>query len=151
MSGVLAMAQHPQVDAVYIKALIDSLDDSSCTNKGKINIGGAQEEGSTFGVKWLRHQALSNVIGKAVQVSSSPGAGVARYNFDVLSGYLESFPILETVAKKFQGTPLPMPPKLPKPSPEALGAVQSFLQEKTDTLAFACKPSSCLVLAPFSC
>ncbi|KAL8434832.1 hypothetical protein ACSSS7_002869 [Eimeria intestinalis] len=136
MAAVVALARAPHVDAVFVKAIMETLDLDGCPPDTTMEIHdlfGEKHEVSTSG---LRKRLLAKRIGLTVQDHSPDHHPIADYNRKVFDLYLQAFPVFEALALRAQGQPVSLPPTAPEPTPQRRGALLRAIQQAVEAHAF---------------
>lgn len=143
MSLLVALAQAPELDPVIIKEFYNSLNFDQCNDDIELQLTDKYGKKHKTSLKELRQRALASLIAKAIRISPNLSDGVLSNNYQTLRLYLSSFDTLEILAQNIQGEDMPLPQSGSPPSPELMGILQDFIQERAEAVTMSCKLYEC--------
>ncbi|KAL8439982.1 hypothetical protein Efla_004770 [Eimeria flavescens] len=102
-TALLALAQPPHVDSVFIRVFIDSLNFATCSDAYNVEFISSKGRHVSMTAREIRERVLIERIRRSLRMSVDSSHPLARYNYQLQEMFLLSIPRLEALARQMQG------------------------------------------------
>lgn len=139
MAALAGLAMAPEVDALFVKSVVDMLDFSACNSEATVVFRNLAGEFRALPLPLLMQRMLAKHIASAVRARGGSRHSIESYNLNVLTGYLRSFDYYNSAAHQILQETREVPER-PTAAEQgrAFRDLNRFVQDKVETIALLC-------------